>query len=105
MIDIPPPARSPHSARTYDQRVPRYAANAERSALFADQAAERWQRTAAHHDTAADNAELNRDQVAAALYDEMADCARDATEALEDLAKTARQLAAHYKEKEPGGID
>jgi hypothetical protein len=98
VTDIPPPARSPRSARTYDQRTPRYAANAERSALFADQAAERWRNAAAHHDDATDNADKNGDHAAVAFYDDMADCARDAAEALEDLAKAARKLAAHYRQ-------
>lgn len=96
-VEIPPyvPGRGRRDG-SYEDRFPRYAANAEREALFADQAVARWERSAGYVESAAENALRNGDPDAADLYQEMTDCARDAAECFRDMAKAAREIAEHY---------
>lgn len=82
---------------SYANRFPRYAANAERSAQFAEQAVGRWEYTAELNKHAAGNAKDNDDEVAAELYQEMADCALDAADAFRDLVTAARAVREHYE--------
>lgn len=84
---------------TYENRFPRYAANAELEQQYADRARSTWARSAGLYERAADNARDNSDEAAELLYREMADAALDAAEALADIADAARDVAAYYKGK------
>lgn len=82
---------------TYEERWPRYSANAGREAEFAALGVKRWERSARYAEQAADNAEKNGDLKAAQFYRDMADAARDAADALRDYADAARDVQDHYE--------
>jgi len=83
-------------AQPWEERFPRYAHNAAITAGFSGTYAERQRRAAGMHANAASNARAHGDLTGAGLYDEMAEAALDAADALADLADFARQVAAHY---------
>jgi predicted NBD/HSP70 family sugar kinase len=92
------PPRFPYRrGGAYEDRFPRYAANAFREAEFAIAAAERWERGVRYYRQAAANAERHGDPAACVFYGEMASAAEDAAEALRDLAKAAEDVQAHYR--------
>jgi hypothetical protein len=81
---------------TWEERWPRYANNAQITARYAHEYADRAKKAAAMHEGAAANARRHGDIIGADLYDEMAKAALDSADANEDLADLARQVAAHY---------
>jgi hypothetical protein len=84
----------------WEERFPRFAANALLTAGAVEGYATEQRRAARFHRKAAVNAVRHSDQVAADLYDEMAKAADDAADALEDVATAARQVARHYGDGE-----
>ncbi len=83
-------------AQPWEERFGRYAHNAAITAGYSDSYASRQRRAACMHSNAAANARSHGDTEGARLYDDMAEAALDAADALADLAILARQVAAHY---------
>lgn len=83
-------------AEAWEERFPRYAANAMLTAAAAEGYAAEQRKAARMHRAAAVHAGRHSDREGADLYDEMAKAAEDAADALEDIAAFARQVARHY---------
>ena len=86
------------SSDTWEERFPRYAGNAGLTARYATQYADRQRKAAGLHANAAAYARQHGDPAGANLYEQMAEAALDAADALEDIATLARQVAGHYTE-------
>ena len=85
--------------QTYEQRFPRYIANALTEAQFAHGRATATARSASFSRSAAKNARQNGDEDIAVLYEEIADAQEDIADAQRDIVAANREVAAAFTAK------
>lgn len=86
--------------QTYRQRFARYSFNAGVSAQHAGRGADIWRNVGVRNRNAAQMALGNGDAEAADLWQEMAEAADDAAEALEDLEHWALKVQQYYAQEQ-----
>jgi hypothetical protein len=85
--------------QTYEQRFPRYIANALTEAQFARGRASASSRAASFSRSAGENARDHGDTYIAELYAEVAEAQEDIADAQEDIVRANREIAAAYTRK------
>lgn len=85
--------------QTYEQRFPRYIANALTEAQLAHGRATASDQSAGFLRRAAENARKHGDEDIAALYDEAAEAQEDIADAQRDIVLAQREIAAKFTAK------